>query len=547
MNSTDGSDPRVAFAVDGAIKFNLGVDNSDGDKFKIGTGAVSDDTRFTIDGAGRIGIGTSSPVYALDLHKPDPVLHLNSTGLGGHPRVTFRDNGADRFSLGVDTQDGGKFKIGTSTVTFNTRFTINGSGDVGIGTISPDRKLDVSSSAAADGVDIDNTAADGDPELRLQLGGSTKFTIGVDDSDGDKFKIGTTAVGASTRMTIDGSGKVGIGTTAPDVPLHVSGGSDVTGVGGGNILLGSATGSGIRIDDNEIQSYTTGTAEGSTLYLQREPGSRLNVRNNAFVVDSTGTVGVGGNPLLKGGLYVDHDGGGIQYAFHTNGVISSPWMGLAYIGSDSAATTGASALLVSVPAGSAADCRLISATRDFDTEFRVDGDGDVFADGAFSGGGADFAELFRVSGGAKTVEPADVLAIDPLDAGGLRMSEKARSTLVVGVYSTRPGFVASKREWDEAGGDRRVLIGSEMVSKREYKLQDVLAEFDEVPVAVVGRVPCKATAENGPIRIGDLLVTSSTPGHAMRDDDPRVGTVLGKALEALPSGTGVIEILVTLQ
>ena len=70
---------------------------------------------------------------------------------------------------------------------------------------------------------------------------------------------------------------------------------------------------------------------------------------------------------------------------------------------------------------------------------------------------------------------------------------------------------------------------------------------EEIPMAVVGIVPCKVTAENGPIRPGDLLVTSSIPGHAMRDADARAGTIVGKALGALGSGTGVIRILVTLQ
>jgi hypothetical protein len=55
------------------------------------------------------------------------------------------------------------------------------------------------------------------------------------------------------------------------------------------------------------------------------------------------------------------------------------------------------------------------------------------------------------------------------------------------------------------------------------------------------------TAENGTIAPGDLLVTSGTPGHAMRHDDPPPGTVVGKALEGLSQGTGVITMLVTLQ
>ncbi|MFH1277312.1 MAG: hypothetical protein ABIK65_02895 [Candidatus Eisenbacteria bacterium] len=549
INTTDTGDPRLSFLVGGANKFTLGVDNSDLDKFKIGTGAVSDNTRFMIDGDGNVGIGSPFAGARLYVVTDEPYggIGIDNQAADGDPELWFGVNGFARCVLGVDDSDGDKFKISRSTGSWLPMVTVDTLGNMGIGWENPVRRLVVSGDSAFDGIDINNSAANGDPELRFQLDYGSKFTIGVDDSDGDKLKIGTTSAGTSTRMTIDGSGNIGIGTVNPNVPLHVEGGSDVTGVGGGNILLGSATGSGIRIDDNEIQSYTSGTAEQSTLYLQKESGSRLNLGNGTLIVDSTGTVGIGGNPLLRGGLYIDHDGGGIQYALHTTGVITSPWMGLAYIGSDSAAASGTSALMVSVPNGSAADCMLINAMRNFDTEFRVDGDGDVFADGAFSGGGADFAELFRVSGGAESVEPGDVLAIDPGDPGSLRKSVKARSTLVVGVYSTRPGFVASKREWDEEGGAERVLVGGEMVAKREYKLGDVAAEFDEVPVAVVGRVPCKVTAENGPIRIGDLLVTSSTPGHAMREDDPRVGTVLGKALEALPTGTGVIEILVTLQ
>jgi len=66
-------------------------------------------------------------------------------------------------------------------------------------------------------------------------------------------------------------------------------------------------------------------------------------------------------------------------------------------------------------------------------------------------------------------------------------------------------------------------------------------------IAVAGRVPCKVDATYAPIEPGDLLTTSDTPGHAMKAADPQIGTILGKALEPLDSGTGVIEVLVTLQ
>jgi hypothetical protein len=75
------------------------------------------------------------------------------------------------------------------------------------------------------------------------------------------------------------------------------------------------------------------------------------------------------------------------------------------------------------------------------------------------------------------------------------------------------------------------------------------AHQPDVPLAVVGVVPCKVTAENGAIQPGDLLVTAAKPGYAMKGTDrsQMVGAVLGKALEALPKGDGVIQVLVSLQ
>ena len=58
---------------------------------------------------------------------------------------------------------------------------------------------------------------------------------------------------------------------------------------------------------------------------------------------------------------------------------------------------------------------------------------------------------------------------------------------------------------------------------------------------------CKVDASYGAIRPGDLLTTSATPGHAGRAENPRPGTILGKALESLESGTGLIRVLVTLR
>ena len=71
----------------------------------------------------------------------------------------------------------------------------------------------------------------------------------------------------------------------------------------------------------------------------------------------------------------------------------------------------------------------------------------------------------------------------------------------------------------------------------------------EHAVAMTGRVWVFANSENGAIKPGDLLTTSSTPGHAMKASDPArsFGSVLGKAMTALEDGEGKVLALVNLQ
>jgi hypothetical protein len=158
------------------------------------------------------------------------------------------------------------------------------------------------------------------------------------------------------------------------------------------------------------------------------------------------------------------------------------------------------------------------------TAFRVDANGNAFAS-TYNTGGADFAESMAVTGDRGRYAAGDLLVIDSTASRHLALARQPYSTLVAGIYSTKPGIVGSTRKVDMA------------------------PPVDEVPLAVVGIVPCKVTAENGPIQVGDLLVTSSTPGHAMRGTNRSklVGAVVGKALEPLQNGKGVIQVLVTLQ
>jgi hypothetical protein len=152
--------------------------------------------------------------------------------------------------------------------------------------------------------------------------------------------------------------------------------------------------------------------------------------------------------------------------------------------------------------------------------FRVHGNGNVTAEGSFTGGGADYAEMISAEGDPAAFEPGDVLVISSVQDRAVAKSTRANDPSLAGVYSTNPGFVGGGSMQDQPG---------------------------YVPVAMMGIVPVKVTAANGPIHRGDLLTTSDIPGYAMLATDPQFGTILGKAMGELLEGEGVIEIQLLLK
>lgn len=156
---------------------------------------------------------------------------------------------------------------------------------------------------------------------------------------------------------------------------------------------------------------------------------------------------------------------------------------------------------------------------------RIDKTGKGFFNGGTQNFGADLAEAFDVSGTADEYEPGDVLVIATNADRTVEKSSGAYSTLVAGVYATRPGVLLTEEDIDSD------LSGT-------------------VPMGVVGVIPTKVCDQNGVIRRGDLLVTSSIAGHAMKADMKklRTGQVIGKALEEFNGkGTGKIKVLVNVK
>jgi hypothetical protein len=156
-------------------------------------------------------------------------------------------------------------------------------------------------------------------------------------------------------------------------------------------------------------------------------------------------------------------------------------------------------------------------------KFEVRNSGEVRSDVGFNTP-ADFAEAMIANGGKQGFEPGDVVVLSQNADHSVDVSTEPNSTRVAGIFSKRPGIVASS-----------------------HPMEGLLET--EIPVAIMGIVPCKASAENGPIAVGDLLTTSSIPGHAMMVVNrlTSAGTIVGKAMEWLASGTGMIKVMVMLR
>ena len=164
------------------------------------------------------------------------------------------------------------------------------------------------------------------------------------------------------------------------------------------------------------------------------------------------------------------------------------------------------------------------------------------SEASFRPSSQDLASLLEVS---EAVEPGDVMVIDRSGSGLMRRADGASDTGVVGVVTASPGVVLGM-----ASPSRLVAEPPVDHAAGEAADLEVVLAGDSVlraPVAFSGVVRCKVDAGFGAIWPGDLLVTSPTPGHAMRADAPLPGTMLGKALEPLEEGVGTIRVLVMLR
>ena len=231
------SDVYHFLAVGGNATTGMKIGNYDGSSYGILTTRgsqlrfdIGDNNKMVLDASGKLGIGTSSPNQELHVKGAGTVATFEGTG--GSSFIGIKDS--DDSTIAFVGVDGGNLKFQTSGSSYSDKLVINTSGNVGIGTSSPQEILHVKAASEAintrDGVifgSTDSLAADKGLPLVWAAHIGTDADYGIASICGRKenatndngagylqFGTGTAAGAIEERMRIDSSGKVLIGVSS---------------------------------------------------------------------------------------------------------------------------------------------------------------------------------------------------------------------------------------------------------------------------------------------------------------------------------------------
>ncbi|MCR4312394.1 MAG: hypothetical protein NUV56_03860, partial [Candidatus Uhrbacteria bacterium] len=306
--------------------------------------------------------------------------------------------------------------------------------------------------------------------------------------------------------------------STPDVPVYADGGGDLF-VGDefevtGDSHFGDATGTDVVTFDSQVA-----TSNGvSMVFPALTSGNGLSITraDNATDFDANLVQILQGNNNATTdakALYIENQGGST-----TSSALYITQTQLSNV-TDAAGGTGvgAQALIIDVTeAGSSDDAMLVRANGQ--VTLVIESDGTIRADNNIIATGADYAEYFDTAD--MSLAPGEMICQDVTLSNLVKRCE-AGNTGVVGVVSAHPGFIGNMPDGTS-----------------------VAPNF--VIVGLTGQIDTYVTDAGGAIAIGDPVTTSQTvAGYGAKAHGP--DRILGFALEALPSGSGLIKVYVNPQ
>jgi hypothetical protein len=451
-------------------------------------------------------VGNNADLY---IDNQYPFVFLDASG--GNAGLSFENNGIQSGWLYLRASDDVlAMSAGTEGAVEND-LTIHPDGRVGVGRVSTTAKFEVQGDVGLHDTDVSIYASDGSQSVLIN--GDNAGGLYLYNTDGD-LRAYTYASSYGYSYLYNSLGSLGMYLSGDSsdggyAAFYAADGSTTVQIFGesstaGLIQVNNNTGSPrVKIDGEGYSSsgeiILLDSAGVESTYLRASTaGGRLELNNGGDLLieetDGTSGISIGGGTGGFMALY-QHDGG--------QGV---------YVDGDQGTDAGG-VIRVYNAAGSA------RITLDGD----VSGDGRIYCDEIQINGGSDLSEQFDIQ---TDVEPGAVVCIDPENPGKLVVSSKTYDRTVAGIVSGAGGVKPG------------MMMGQE----------GTLADGDH-PVALTGRVYCKVDASQGAVVPGDLITTSSLPGHGMKvsDHSQAQGAIIGKAMTPLADGQGLVLVLVSLQ